>query len=871
MVCAVCSLSARESHQEYVPAGGWPDDGNRFEPHDTLARTACGLLVQPGMVNGNIPAIRTLWNTGRIFGDWELPIDMSIPISGVMPAGTVISNEVCLLLNGRFSFFLPDGEYLDQKALMPSVENLQNIADMAYHEANQHILMLAYADSGTGVVLYTYLRNGVLLSQSALDIPAGTGSLFLVELAGNVYIGLSDAGGLIMFYRNGTQVDPDSNAGLDTPGGLLAAAIAGINTIDEFCCSRCVLPVKDIIAASNSFRLSTGSVLYECNSKGTLLNALVQGDRILPENPEIYYAGILSDGSIFSTHDVCSYGVYDLAGGNRQIRYWRHLVPEAQSVFDAVMDDNSNWWLLISIEPDDTVATSRIEVVQLTENGKELQRYEIHDPVMPFSFIRNPDHPVAVVGRERVYAFIKISGGHALVEWEHGLATNSASEVIGAADAAGRIYLAVRDSETKASTRQVHMFDQDGNLLAELHFKASFLDIDPNGDVLALQIPEGFDTRRLKKFSIIRISPDNSLSEQFTLRSPENQYHPQIFITHPSGMILVADREGFTRFGPRDRSAAGIPDDMSIDMRPRKMAMASVYEASSHVLTLHGTPVERKPAIWRRKKLIKYGRMLEEDPVKAYQKLAKLKSYQKSKLKITISDKRLLAEPLTVRMECGFKRLRYHGLNLKAVNVVWGNEPAPAGVIECQGDFDGSITAASLKELSVNGIFSGTVDTWRAEIDKVRIEGKCSNAVIRARGDIKWIRSGGHMLKTLLRTGISPAGFTGHSGNIDVIRTTTSYSDCTFIACADEGRTPGWSGDENSDFESFWGTIKVIVVDIIEEEERQEPRPLASVAGSPARGRVGQAFDCTLVTLHPIRRLLIQLVDSTYIIDGKEQ
>lgn len=871
LVCMVCTLHARESHQEYVQAGGWPDDENRFVPYGTLSHTACGLLVQPGMVNGNIPAIRTLWNSGRILGDWELPIDMSIPITGVLPAAAVISNEVCLLLNGRFSFFLPDGEYLDQMSLMPSVEKLQNIADMAYHGAEQHILVLAYEDGGTGAVLYAYLRNGILLARSALNIPAETGSLFLVELSGNVYIGLSDAAGLALFYRNGTQVDPDGYAGLDTPGGLLAAANAGINTIDKLCCSTCVLPVKDIIVASNKFRISTGSALYECNRKGQLLNALVQGDQVLPENREMYYAGVLPDGSIFNTHDVCSYGVYDLAGGNRQIRYWRHLVPEAQFVFDAVMDESSNWWLLIGITPDDTVATSRIEVVQLTENGKELQRYEINNPESPFSFIRNPDHPVAVVGQARVYAFIKTSGGHALVEWEHGLITNAASEVVGAADAAGRIYLAVRDSESKASTQQVHMFDQDGNLLAELHFKASFLDIDRNGDVLALQIPEGFDTRRLKKFSIIRISPDNSLSEQFTLRSPENQYHPQIFITHPSGMILVADRKGFTRFGPRDGFAAGVPDDVAIDMRPRKTAMASVYDASSHVLSLHGPPVEQKPALWRRKKLIKYGRMLEDNPHKAYEKLAKLKTYQRSKLKITISDKRLFAEPLTVNTECGFKRLRYHGQNLEAINAVWGDEPAPAGIIECQGDFDGSITAASLKELSVNGMFSGTVDTWRAAVEKVRIEGKCSNAVVRSRGDIQWVRSGGHMQKTLLRAGISPAGFTGHSGNIDVIRTTTSYSDCSFIAGADEGRTPGWSGDENSDGESFWGTIKVIVVDIIEEEERQEPRPLMRLSGQLARGRVGQALDCTLVTLHPVRRLLIQLVDSDYIINGELQ
>ena len=108
----------------------------------------------------------------------------------------------------------------------------------------------------------------------------------------------------------------------------------------------------------------------------------------------------------------------------------------------------------------------------------------------------------------------------------------------------GRIYLAVRDSETKASTRLVHVFNQAGELLEELHFKASFMDVDSDGNVLALLIPEGFDTRRMKKFSIVKITADNSLSEQFTLRSPEPQYQPRAFITHPSGMILVADKEG---------------------------------------------------------------------------------------------------------------------------------------------------------------------------------------------------------------------------------------------------------------------------------------------------------------------------------------
>jgi hypothetical protein len=412
------------------------------------------------------------------------------------------------------------------------------------------------------------------------------------------------------------------------------------------------------------------------------------------------------------------------------------------------------------------------------------------------------------------------------------------------------------------------MYSSSGALLEELHFKASFMDVDRAGDVLALLIPEGFDTRRFKKFSIVRITADNSLSEQYTLRAPEPQYLPRAFITHPSGLILVADKKGFTRFGPRGGIATGLPVDLGIDMRPNKTGMVSVYDPATHTLSLHGPPVKRKPAFWRRKKLIKLSRHLADNPEKTYQKIKKLRVYQKAPLKITLSDKRILAEPLVINIECGFKRLRYQGIHLESLTTIWGNQPYPAGTIECHGDFNGKISTASLKSLAVNGLFSGTVETWHDAINKIRIDGKCSNATVRSRGDIHLVKSDGRMQQTVLRAGISPAGFTGHSGNIDVIRTTTSFSDCTFIAGADEGKTPGWSGDGNNDGESFWGTIKIIVVDVIEEEERHEPQPVITPM---TRGRIGEAIGCTLVTRNPVRRMLVKLIDSRYYINGELQ
>ena len=874
LACTIGSVIAGEGRREFLPAGRWPDPQNSFTSSGRLIGTEAGLILQPGRVDNDIPAIRMLLSNGQEYGQWELPIDLAYYNRATLAAGTADGNTVCLLHNGRMSWFLPDGEYLRQTELNPGIAPEADILDMGYEPDTGRIIICEQEHPSGQVLLHEYNQDGSQVLQSTVNVPVSADTVFMTAAGKELLIGSCAGDEVRLHYRDGTPVTPEGGMGIDTAGRLLARIETALDYLKVLGPEDLYLPVTDILVMSNTFWLSTPDILYHFDDNGSLIRAVLQqtpaGAYVLADR----YAGELPGGTIYCSYSAWGYAEHDLAGGLRYMHFWRALIPKADEVYDAVIDSGSNWWVLLKEGSDgDDMAvddSGGIAVKVMSAGGTELGHFKIAEIEAPFSFIRNQSGPVAVVGRRRVYYFDGEPGVQTIQEWYHGLATGAYSEVTGVAGSNGYIYLAERDSRTKVGLRNVQVYDEQGTVTGALHFEASFLDIDYQGGLRALRIPRGFETRKVRKYSIVHVNADNSISEESALKTPESIFYPIAFITHHSGMIIIADNQGCVRFGARGAEAAGTEEKFSIQIKPSNSGTIIEYNPDTQTLIFHGEPLQRKPALWRRNKLIKLGRKLADNPERVYQKAGMLKTFKNPVLKISITDYRDNKTPLTIKLECGVKKIRLDEVGLEYMAAEWGGQPIALGRVEYHGTWTATLTAAELREFRVTGDCSGIAEASCGDINKVSVTGKTRDATVRARDTIKTVISDGVMQNVLLRSGISPFGFSGNSGDIQTIVTKTYYEDCAFIACADEGKTPGWSGRENTDGETYRGSIRTLSSLAQEEEEHVLLRGESSVEQA-SLSRAGKAKECTIVTQRAVRRMLVELEDSTYIINGQRQ
>jgi len=845
-----CPLHADD---DYVKITDLPDNNFVLNDIRSIAVSSNGFVAQIG--SRVYPMIRTLWSNGTLFTAWELPVESDYFFSGTeLPAGTSFGNEFCLLLNNRLEFFTPDGEYIRYVNLSPRFTgtDLKNVSGMAYELKTDIFHFLLKSEQ---VVWMEYTSEGIYESLKKMpSFLSSADSLFLVSTPDDVLLGEFNNNSVTLYFQNGEPVTNYivyiEETSIFSPMELQQAVNNCMNTLSSIYPAN-IPEIIDIALFSTTLWFQTGEYLIHFNAEGKILDIPLAKPVYSYKSPDYAaYVAKLPDNRILWSAFSDRFFTMTGFGKNPRVDFWDVIINCNLPVVDFCVDNSSNWWILC--ETNIGQQTSAL-VLKKDDNGNIETVQLIANDDFPYSFVKTENEPVAVVGR---YNYNPVENNSEKIlsnPWPHNLNlsvdSNNVEVISSSATSNGTIFMCVRESEQGIpwlnQRNYIYIFNSTGDLQETKNNSAGFFTPENQKNVIAL------DARG----NLYQLKDDETINyiASVDLVDSNNMCGFNYFVTN---LFITPVIDQYVSFYAKPAYSKK-KDNPPVLIRPNGKPVTYYYDKDARSLYIFGPQ-------WNNSfrdgntfnKLVKLGKKLEKNPEKVYRKLDKKKSKNKSKIKkITIWLNKFQPAVENLYVYAGVKKIKLIDNSLKEITSEYGDLSNPLGEINIAGNYVGNISCSQIKKLTIKNSFSGELKTWFYDIPNVNIGEECNKVNICARKDIKKIQIGTSLNLSKLRAGISPAGFSGYSGDINSVRVNGDIDSSEIIACADEGYTTNWSGTAEYDNEHFYGSIKSIAGRVLRRDNRKT--------------FLSTAKDSLFVSKHPLKSLLIELEDSHCIINGE--
>ena len=464
-----------------------------------------------------------------------------------------------------------------------------------------------------------------------------------------------------------------------------------------------------------------------------------------------------------------------------------------------------------------------------------------------------------MVGIKNVYplAVITNPARAAAAAWPPGASLKPGDVLSAAYDDQRQLYLCARrsSSQSVASVGALWVFDATGTLARTDDIQALAVMPATGGRVALVGAASSPRSQHL----FVKPLRSDGLDEPAAyLRTEQPAFAPGRFLLHSSGMLFAMDDVALSRFAPDTGAPDGLPSYLNVRVHPASSGIVATYDEASATLALYGQAQQRKPLAARARLLATLGKLLARKPGVAYERLRRSTARLIVKGSAEVADTR--AQPpgdgIAVVVQAALKRLHLNATRVRSIAVARGDEPGAIGAVRVDHSLVGALSCRSLRSLDIRGNMTGAACAWFGDLGQVAIAGDCAGAVLTARVAVEGVTAGGNIAMATVRSGYSPLGFAGGAGSIAFIRARGSIENCTFVACADEGPTPGWMNDA-AGAESSAGSIVELRAGLFLPQRAWK---------LPRRGSIAHSL---LVTRQPILRLFGILSDCTYIVNGQ--
>jgi len=796
---------------------------------DKVTQLDNGFLVKTGTRNYSIPFVEVYASNGLSFTSWELPFDEKI-CDYLYPMVTACGNTLCLFLNDKLEFFLPDGEYLRSQTLVPSINTdpSREIIDMSFSKQKSQIHFLVKYDYQPFLSWYIYSTNGTLLSSDEWIETSSTNSTFFTCINNEIIIGVFINNSISLFHRDGTfftdyQIHETLNKIYES-----LKLLFGEKTSFYF---------SDIIFAKSNVWVQSNKGMLCFDLEGILIHAPLAFDAELNNT----VSGRLNNDTFFCQVNDNDFATFYASGAQAGRCFFRQYYEDCDKLISVTQDVSSNWW---TVYQSFSEGSTQSFLLKQTAEGKELNKWKINNEEIPTVFACNFQNPIALIGKKNVYplSYFNSSSDENRLPWQHNIISNSNDKIVAAADKNNLIYLL-----NSSATDNIQVFSITGSYVRTYDGNALSLFPSKCGTVSALFLKPRF------RFYLRNLYEDGSVSVGYQIKNNDNWTETFLSMFQlESGVIVVGLKDKIVFFAPIQKN--------KIKVTPRGTPIAIDYNSELNSLSIYGIVWQKKSAGSLYKKLSHYGKKLSKKSgdlkvrKKIYKKIFNFINKEKSKVNLGLKNTGNSQMLLSINAYFAAKHIKTQNIDLKYLKAKTGETPVSLNKLSLSKTSNCEVECGRLKKLNVKGDFSGNVVTWFGDIDSINIKGNVVNASFLSRRNIEKLVVAGNLSYLIARTGISPLGFSGISGDIGFVSSGENIENCKFIACADEGNNPDWSNDSSERFE---GSIFSVRSKIAKAGNKFLP--------------IGEVYNSLFISKNPINLLIQKKEGNTIIINGKKQ
>jgi|GEM_PF-3479789 len=806
---------------------------------DKITQLDNGLLVKTGIRNSSIPFVQVYASNGLSFTKWELPFDKEIS-DCLYPMATACGDEICLFLNDKLEFFLPDGEYSHTEYFHLSIvsDTSRRVLDMDFNKNKNEISLLVKCDRKDPLYWYVYSTNGSFIKNIKWTETSLEDSVFLTRVDGEILLGNMLNGYIFLYHSDGTQfTDSQIYERLNKIYDSLKILFGKKTNI-------CVTDIE--FAKSNTWiQCNKGMLCFDL--EGEILHAP------LPLNSELNcnISGRLNDDTYFCLVNDNNFVTFNSAGAQTYRCFFKNFFASCDKLISIEQDSSNFWWVCYQ---EFSGSSTQSFLSRLTANGSELNKWNINNEEIPAVFASDYQNPLALVGKKNVYP---LPGTSALAEplssWPHFIITNLNDKIAAAADEKGLLYLL--NSTAKGN---VQVFSLTGSYVRTYNINPVCLSPAKEGSVTALISKQSF------KYYLRNLYKDGTVSVRYQVKNNNNWKEEPLSLTQlESGVIVIGLSNEIAFCAPVQKNKISLANGMEIKVSPRGTPLAIDYRPEQNSMSLYSFGWQRKSPGTFYKKLSRYGKKLSKKTgdfharKKIYKKIFNFINKEKSKLSLALKYLGDSQPKLNIYAYLAAKKIKTQNIYLESFTAKTGENPIGVGNLKLSRGTNCRIECSRLKKFSIEDEFSGQIKTWFGDIEKIDVAGQINNAVFTSRKNIRKLSSKEKISHAYVRAGISPLGYTGFLGDISLVKFGNTIDNSEFIACADEGNTAGWDNDTIPSQERFSGSIISV-------------RSKMTKSGSKILPE-GKVLDSLYVTKHPINFLIQKKERTTVIVNGKKQ
>ena len=801
---------------------------------DKISLLDNGLLSKTGLKFSYIPFVEIYASNGLSFTKWELPFDVNIN-DCFYPMVTACGTELCLFLNNRLEFFLPDGEYLRSQILTPPIvpDFSRKIVDMNFNKLKNQFHFLVKNEDQPFFSWYVYSTNGVLLNSDKWSETSTTNSAFLTFIENKTFFGTFINNSLSLFHSDGTSV-------LDSP---IYETLNKIHkSLNLLFGEKANLSFSDVEVGDQNIWIQCNKGLFCFDFNGKLLHAPLSFDEEINNN----LSGRLNDDTFFCQVNDTDFATFHASGVQAGRCFFRKYYKDCDKLISITQDSSNNWW---TVYQNFSEGSTQSFLLNQSEEGTELNKWIINNDEIPTVFACNYQNPIALVGKKNVYplSYFEFLQEEKFLPWSHNIISNFNDKIVAAADKNNLIYLLNSTAESN-----VRVFTSTGRFVRTFDVAASFLFPSKSGSVSALFLKPKF------RFYLQNLYEDGSISSSYQIKNNEKWNEiPLSIVQLESGVIVIGLKNEIVFCAPVQKNKILLSNGLEIKILPRGAPVAVDYKPDLNLLSLYSFDWQKKSSRNLYKKLSHYGKKLSKNSKtrkKLFKKIFNYINKEKSKINLVLKNTGKTLNSININAYTGIKSIKTFNVNLESVIAKTGEKPVSLGKLSFSKNSNCKVECARLKKLNVKGDFSGNITAWFGDINSINIKGEIINASFLSRKNIKKLTSNKNISHSVVRAGISPLGFSGFSGNIISVKSNNNIENCQFIACADEGNISSWNNDS---LERFNGSIMSVRTKIVKTTNKFLP--------------IGEVRDSLFVSKNPINLLVQKKEGNSIIINGKKQ
>jgi len=834
-ILLISEFCISEINSDYGKIYQYPDTETTFLS-DKITQLKGGLLVKTGIKANSIPFVKVFASNGLHFTSWELPFDEELS-DYLYPMATSCDNEICLFLNNRLEFFLPDGEYLRTVTLKPPIvsDSSRKIIDMNYNSEANQINFLVKNEWQNFFTWYVYLANGVLLSSDKWSETSSSNTTFFTSIENRTFLGINTNNTILLFYKDGSQyID-------DTIYNLLDKIY---NSLEIIFGKATEFYFLDIEFAKSNVWIQCNKAMLCFDLEGNLLHSPLLFDSKLNNN----ISGRLNNDTFFCMANNNDLATFHSSGTQQERWFFKKYYKDCNNIICITQDASNNWWAVYQNNSNDSTHTY---LSLRTAGGIELNKWEINNSEVPAVFAKKYQEPIALVGNKKVYP---LSFFTSLEEkgnpWAHNITSNFNDKISAAVDKNNLVYLLNSIAEDS-----VHVFSLTGAYVRSFDIEASCLFSSKKGTVITLENSKNYN------YYLRVLFENGSMSSRYRIRNKEKwEEKPTAFVQLESGLIVVGLGRKIVFCAPIQKNKIFLSNGLEVKISPRNTQIAIDYSPELNYLSLYGLDCQKKSLRPLYKKLSRYGKKLSkitedfEKRKKIFKKIISFISKEKSNVSIVFKNKGKSQIAVNINACIGLKNIKMKGINLESLRATKGGKPISIKNISIFKRSNCKVECARLRKLNVKGDFSGKITTWLGDINSINIKGEITKSSFLCRKNIKKLVSDNKISYLTVRTGISPLGFSGFAGDIIYVSSGGNIENCEFIACAVEGNSSNWS---NGTAERYNGSILTVKSKIIKTKNKLLP--------------VGEIYNSLFVTKNPIKFIVQKKEETTVIVNGEKQ